>query len=69
MSIKIFLIYAYVLFFQVKQVQDQVLAWMASGIEVPMCTARPGWQSITLQQVCINRDTITLTTEHRGRWH
>ena len=35
---------------KVQDVQDQVKAWKASGCEQPMCTARPGWQSITLQQ-------------------
>ena len=35
---------------KVQDVQDQVEAWKASGCEQPMCTARPGWQSITLQQ-------------------
>ena len=37
-------------FFQVQEVVDQVLEWNESGCEQPMCTARPGWQSITLQQ-------------------
>ena len=35
---------------KVQEVQDQVEAWKASGCDQPMCTARPGWQSITLQQ-------------------
>ena len=36
--------------FQVKDVQRQVEEWKLSGCEQPMCTARPGWQSITLQK-------------------
>lgn len=35
---------------KVKDVQKQIEEWMASGSDQPMCTARPGWQSITLQQ-------------------
>ena len=35
---------------KVKNVQRQIEEWMASGSDQPMCTARPGWQSITLQQ-------------------
>ena len=35
---------------KVKDVQKQVEDWKKSGSEQPMCTARPGWQSITLQQ-------------------
>ena len=35
---------------KVKDVQRQIEEWMASGSDQPMCTARPGWQSITLQQ-------------------
>ena len=37
------------LIFQVKEVQNQVLEWKNSGCAQPMCTARPGWQSITQQ--------------------
>ena len=33
-----------------KKVQKQIEEWKESGCEQPMCTARPGWQSITLQQ-------------------
>ena len=28
----------------------QIEEWKESGCEQPMCTARPGWQSVTLQQ-------------------
>jgi len=37
-------------FEKVKDVQKQVEQWKESGCEQPMCTARPGWQSITFQQ-------------------
>jgi len=35
---------------KVQDVQKQVEDWKVSGCKQPMCTARPGWQSITLQQ-------------------
>eukprot|EP00095_Tigriopus_kingsejongensis_P005765 maker-scaffold51_size454968-snap-gene-3.27 protein:Tk05765 transcript:maker-scaffold51_size454968-snap-gene-3.27-mRNA-1 annotation:"24-dehydrocholesterol reductase" len=34
---------------RVQHVQDQVRAWKESGSTATMCTARPGYQSITLQ--------------------
>lgn len=36
---------------KVKHVQQQVREWKSSGCQQPMCTARPGWKSITLQQL------------------
>lgn len=35
---------------KVKNVQRQVQAWTASGMTVPMCTARPGWQTMSLSK-------------------
>lgn len=35
---------------KVKDVQDQVENWRNSGCDQPMCTARPGWKSISLQK-------------------
>ena len=36
---------------KVAKVQDQVKAWMKeTGGKVPMCTARPGWQAMSLKQ-------------------
>lgn len=34
---------------KVKNVQNQIEEWKQSGCEQPMCTARPGWKSISLQ--------------------
>ncbi len=36
---------------KVEDVQDQVKDWIASGSAVPMCTARPGWKSISIQRL------------------
>ena len=38
-------------------VQEQVRKWLKSGSKRPMCTARPGWKSITLQ-VCEYKDRM-----------
>lgn len=35
---------------KVADVQAQVRAWRDAGCKQPMCTARPGWKSITLQK-------------------
>nr|XP_045626096.1 delta(24)-sterol reductase-like isoform X2 [Procambarus clarkii] len=35
---------------RVKDVQRQVREWHASGQDVPMCTARPGWQTISFRE-------------------
>ena len=36
---------------KVKDVQNQVKEWIASGSKKKMCTARPVWKSITIQKV------------------
>jgi len=36
---------------KVEDVQDQVKEWIATGSAVPMCTARPGWKSISIQRL------------------
>ncbi|OQR89723.1 24-dehydrocholesterol reductase, partial [Thraustotheca clavata] len=35
---------------RVLQVQQQVLQWIKQGRQVPMCTARPGWQNISYRR-------------------
>ena len=36
---------------KVKYVQKQVRQWRDQGSEKPMCTARPGWQTISPQNM------------------
>ena len=36
---------------RVAKVQAQVRKWNELKIDKPMCTARPGWQSVTLQKL------------------
>ena len=36
---------------RVAKVQAQVRKWNEEKIDKPMCTARPGWQSVTLQKL------------------
>ena len=36
---------------KVKEVQRQVRQWKDSGADQPMCTARPGWQTISPQNM------------------
>ncbi|KAF4532800.1 hypothetical protein B566_EDAN002650 [Ephemera danica] len=35
---------------KVEGVQAQVKTWISSGKNVPMCTARPGWQTMSFRQ-------------------
>uniref|UniRef100_A0A1B6C4R1 Delta(24)-sterol reductase n=2 Tax=Clastoptera arizonana TaxID=38151 RepID=A0A1B6C4R1_9HEMI len=35
---------------KVKHIQKQVKEWISSGQNVPMCTSRPGWKSMTLRE-------------------
>ncbi len=41
--------------FQVKRIQEQVLAWKASGSKTAMCTARSQYQSISFQTLTYKR--------------
>jgi hypothetical protein len=36
---------------RVGKVQAQVRTWNELKVDKPMCTARPGWQSVTLQKL------------------
>ena len=36
---------------KVRKVQSQVREWRDSGSGMPMCTARPGWQTISPQNM------------------
>ena len=36
---------------KVRKVQGQVREWRDSGSKAPMCTARPGWQTISPQNM------------------
>ena len=36
---------------KVRKVQSQVREWRDSGSDLPMCTARPGWQTISPQNM------------------
>ena len=36
---------------RVAKVQAQVRKWNELKLDIPMCTARPGWQSVTLQKL------------------
>ena len=41
----------------VKSIQRQVLEWRKSGMKTKMCSARPSWKSITLQNLTY-KDTL-----------
>jgi len=45
---------------KVKNVQRQVQEWITSGKENRMCTARPGWQTVSLRQGKYKRTSRTI---------
>jgi len=51
---------------KVKDVQRQVEEWNKSGCKQPMCTARPGWQSITFQQQLYKKKMFNVKIDMGG---
>jgi len=45
---------------KVKEVQRQVRQWAASGSDKGMCTARPGWQTVSLRQGRYKKELTTI---------